>query len=140
MKKWQLYSPCFRKGGPTITVKAQDPGDPMFEPHWNMNPGQNYIEFKHEVDHQFTDGLTRTYYITVHTGDYYAGIGTGNVDYLLHWPPGTNIEGDIMGPICAPDFVIPETTLGTIGSLIPLIIAAVLVAASKKNLISIKVT
>ena len=116
------------------------PGEAPFEPHWNLNPGQNYIEFKHEVDHQFTDGLTRTYYITLDFGTYYTALTVDNIDYQLHWPPGTKIEGIILGPICPPDFIIPENPLGTLGAIIPLIAALGLVAATKKNWISIKVT
>ncbi len=71
---------------------------------------------------------------------YYAGIGTDNVKYQLHWPPGTKIEGEITGPIYSPGLVNSETILGTIGPVIPLIVAVGLIASFNKNLISIKVT
>ncbi len=60
------------------------------------------------------------------------------VDYMLHWPPGTDVEGTIPGPICPPDFIIPETNLGTLGPVLSLAAATALFAAYKKNLIPIK--
>ena len=138
VKKWQLHSPCFKQGA-DISAEAWDSTEGTFTPDWNLNPGQNYIEFKHESKQPFTDGMTRTYEITINIGSY-GGIQTGPVDYMLHWPPGTQVDGTITGPICPPDFVIPETPLGVIGPLTSLLAAAGLLAAFKKNLISIKIS
>ena len=82
--------------------------------------------------------MTRTYYITIDIG-YYGGISVTDVDYMLHWPSGTQIEGTITGPTCPPDFIVPETPLGVLGTLIPLLAATGLLAAFKKGLISIKI-
>jgi hypothetical protein len=82
--------------------------------------------------------MTRTYYITLDIG-YYGGIPVSVVDYLLHWPPGTQLEGTITGPTCPPGFVIPETPLGVIGTLTSLLAATGLLAVFKKGLISVKI-
>jgi hypothetical protein len=44
-----------------------------------------------------------------------------------------------LGPICNPDFVIPETSFGTLGAILPLIIAAGLLMAKKNNFFTIKI-
>ena len=137
VKKWQLHSPCFKQGA-KISAEAEDSVNGIFIPDWNLNPGQNYIEFKHESKQPFEEGMTRTYRITLNVG--YGAMSVGELDYMLHWPPGKQKDGTITGPLCPPDFVIPETTLGVIGPLASLLAAAGLVAAFKKGLISIKLS
>lgn len=134
VKKWQLHSPCFKQGA-DISAEAEDSVNEIFTPDWNLNPGKNYIEFKHDSKQPFEDGMTRTYRITI-VGNY-EGVTVGDVGYMLHWPPGKEIDGIIEGPICS-DFVIPESPLGVIGSLTAFLTAAGLLVAFKKNLISIK--
>ena len=132
VKKWQLHSTCFKHNGPTITVEAEDDTYGVFTPDWNMNKAQHFIEFKHESKQKFTDGLTRTYRITVWSG-YYSPMTTADVDYSLKWPPGKDEEGKISGPVCPPDFVIDESPLGTLGILIPLGAALTLFAFTNKR-------
>jgi len=137
VKKWQLHSPCFKHNGPTVTVKAEDSTYGVFTPDWSMNKAQNYIEFKHESKEPFTDGMTRTYNVTVWSGTY-SGMIEGKVDYMLHWPPGKELEGKITGPMCTPGFEVDESPLGTLGILIPLGAAAALMGLySKKGMISL---
>jgi hypothetical protein len=54
------------------------------------------------------------------------------LDYKLQWDP-YKTTGQVEGPICGPDFIIPENSLGTAGILASLLAALGLVAASNKN-------
>jgi hypothetical protein len=97
-----------------------------------MNKAQHYIEFKHESKQKFTDGLTRTYRITIWSG-YYSPLSTAQVDYSLKWPSGEDLEGTITGPACPPDFVVDESPLGTLGVIVPLSAALALLGLSNKG-------
>jgi len=130
VKRWRLYSPCFKMGGAEVSVLAKDDCEPLWTPIWTMNKADHYIEFNHESDHPFTSCKPRTYYITLYVGNYiglpYTGLPVGNVNYLIKWPSAQDITGVITGPLCPPDFVIPEFPLGTLGILIPLAAAIAL--------------
>ncbi|GAG38799.1 unnamed protein product [marine sediment metagenome] len=132
IKKWQLYSPCFKHNGPTVTAEAEDSTYGAFTPDWYMNKTQHYIEFKHESKQKFTDGLTRTYKVTIWAGTY-SGMIEGDVDYTLHWPSCTEVEGTIEGPLCVPGFEVDESPLGTLGTLIPLGAAFALIGLYNKR-------
>jgi len=137
VKKWTLYSTCFKNKFVVVTAEAWDSTYGDFTPDFSINKGQGYIEFKHESKEPFTNGMTRTYYITLNIYSY-AGIPTGDVQYGIHWPSGKKLEGLITGPMCPPDMVISESPLGVIGPLTSLLAAAGLFVVFKKNLISIK--
>ena len=65
----------------------------------------------------------------------YSGVGVDEIDYLLK-AQSNEYTGDIQGPMCPPDFVIPETSFGTIGTITSMVVAALAIALSKGKLVN----
>ena len=65
----------------------------------------------------------------------YSGVGLADIDYLLK-AQSSEYDGTIQGPSCPPDFVIPETSFGTIGTITSMVIAALVLALSKGRFLS----
>ena len=115
LKQWDIYSPCFTKEK-IVSVSES----------YSLNPAQNRLRFTNH----YGIGETRRVEIVLKV-DYYSMI-IGMLNYNLHWEPYQD-SGTIEGPICPPDFVIPETPLGVIGSLTSLLAAAGLLAAFRRT-------
>jgi len=65
----------------------------------------------------------------------YSGVGLADIDYMLK-AQSNEYTGDIQGPMCPPDFVIPETSFGTIGTITSMVVAALAIALSKGKLLN----
>jgi hypothetical protein len=120
---WQLESCCFYPG---VILDSSEPyEEDQLEHH--------ILKF----DEEYKDNEERTVWFIIHVEDYEAcGVGT-----IVFTVKGGRFEeiGDIIGPSCKPDFLIPENPLGTLGAMISLLAALGLVIASKKNIITITV-
>ena len=68
---------------------------------------------------------------------YYTACRIGDTTYIIK---GAELTTEATtGPTCGPGFYIPESPLGTLGAIIPLLAALGLVIASKKDIITITV-
>jgi len=120
LKQWELYSSCFTSRK-IIKVSEQ----------FSVNPVKNYMRF----DTKYDAGESRMVEITLQL-DYYS-MTIAPIDYILYWPSGPEVAGEVLGPVCAPDFVVPEGPLGTLGVIIPFATAIGLVYAFGKKKILI---
>jgi len=102
LKQWELYSSCFTS---KKIVKVSE--------QFSVNPSKNYMRF----DTKYDTDETRIVKITLQL-EYYSMI-IGDIDYILFWPKGPEVTGTVLGPMCPPDLVIPESPLGTLGILLP---------------------
>ena len=116
LKQWELYSSCFTSKK-IIKVSEQ----------FSVNPSKNYMRF----DTKYDSDESRIVKITLQL-DYYSMV-IDDIDYVLRWPPGTDVTGKVLGPICPPDFVVPEGPMGTLGILLPFSVALGLVYAFGKR-------
>lgn len=128
LKKFILYSTCFI--GKDYVKDATMP--------WSVNPAKNYIEFKNLG---IEPGESCEVFFTLKYA-YYSGFAICKLDCVLFSPgdkPNEDMkwEDEVDGPKCAPDFVIPENPIGTLGVFIPASIAVVLYML-KKGTISLK--
>ena len=121
---WELWSCCFSRED--MIVDASET--------YELDTNKHMLKF----DEGYEDYEERTVWFIIHIVDYTA-CGIGTIDFSVKGGQYLD-EGLITGPSCTPDFYIPENPLGTLGAIIPLIAALGLVAATKKNWISIKVT
>jgi hypothetical protein len=122
LSHWDLYSCRFVEGA--LVDVSESP--------YEYKPEDTLLKF----DKGYEDGETRTVWFILDL-DYYSAL-IGWLDY--EWKAGGDTgDGRVLGPICNPDFVIPETSFGTLGAIIPLMIAAGLLMAKKNNFFTIKI-
>ena len=114
LKQWEIFSPCFTRDK-IVSVSER----------YSLNPAHNRLRFTIH----YGVGEVRMIEIVLKV-DYYSMV-IGMLDYKLQWDP-YKTEGQIEGPLCTPDFVIPENNIGTLGILTSLIAALGLVAARGK--------
>ena len=114
LKQWEIFSPCFTRDK-IVSVSER----------YSLNPAQNRLRFTIHY------GVGEIRYIEIVLKvDYYSMV-LGMLDYKLQWDP-YKTEGKIEGPICTPDFIIPENNLGTLGILTSLLAAIGLMATRGK--------
>jgi hypothetical protein len=111
---WRLYSCAFN------TYKIIDASETVHHPD-----SKEYITFTDPYNKE----NERYVWFVLEAG--YSGIGLGNINYLLK-AESNDYTGSIQGPICpTPDFVVPENSYGTIGSVISMVVAALVLTLTK---------
>jgi hypothetical protein len=121
ISNWQLYCCCLNDDVTVIDASEKY----EVKDHW--------IKF----DKGYSGDETRIVWFVIHL-EYYTACRIGDTTYVIK---GAELakEGTTTGPTCGPGFYIPENPLGTLGAIIPLLVALGLVIASKKNMITITV-
>ena len=121
LSHWDLYSCAFKEGA--LVEVSESP--------YEYKPEDQMLKF----DKGYEDGETRTVWFILELG-YSSVLG----DLSFDWKSGGETgSGTVEGPICPPDLLIPETQFGTLGAILPLVIALGLLMAKKNNLISSKI-
>jgi hypothetical protein len=123
LSHWDLYSCAFKEGA--LVEVSESP--------YEYKPEEGMLKF----DLGYEDGDVRIVCFVLDLD--YSSVVLGDLDY--DWKSGQETgSGNVEGPICPPDLLIPETRFGTLGAILPLMIALGLLMAKKNNLITVKMT
>jgi hypothetical protein len=116
LSHWELISCIFTEGA--LVQVSETP--------YEYKPEQTLLKF----DKGYSDGEVRTVWFIIDID--YESFAIGEIPYA--WKSGLVTGGGLVdGPICiVPEFEIPEVSFGTLGALIPLLVAAGLFTAKNK--------